>query len=168
AIPKSAFGFDDKKKDHQPKINFGIDDKDDNSDTGMIDNYCKGNFKKPEEDDEDKKGRDTENRNFFKGAVENHMPRSISKDLGLDSLKGISEDDQKSNETPNDDGDIVFLDPSAKDKIDTFDPYIVFLDPSAKDKIDTFDPSIFLKGLLSDGKLTDDDKDNHDDDKKRF
>ena len=150
AIPKSAFGFDDKKKDHQPKINFGIDDKDDNSDTGMIDNYFKGNFKKPEEDDEDEKWGNTENRNFFKGAVENHMPRSISKDLGLDSLKGISEDDQKSNETPNDDGDIVLL------------------DPSAKDKIDTFDPSIFLKGLLSDGKLTDDDKDNHDDDKKRF
>lgn len=148
AIPKSAFGFDDKKKDHQPKINFGIDDKDDNSDTGMIDNYFKGNFKKPEEDDEDEKWGNTENRNFFKGAVENHMPRSISKDLGLDSLKGISEDDQKSNETPNDDGDIVLL------------------DPSAKDKIDTFDPSIFLKGLFSDGKLTDDDKDNHDDDKK--
>lgn len=145
AIPKSAFGFDDKKKDHQPKINFGIDDKDDNSDTGMIDNYFKGNFKKPEEDDEDEKWGNTENRNFFKDAVENHMPRSISKDLGLDSLKGISEDDQKSNETPNDDGDIVFL------------------DPSAKDKIDTFDPSIFL---ISDDKLTDDDKDNHDDDKK--
>lgn len=145
AIPKSAFGFDDKKKDHQPKINFGIDDKDDNSDTGMIDNYFKGNFKKPEEDDEDEKWGNTENRNFFKGAVENHMPRSISKDLGLDSLKGISEDDQKSNETPNDDGDIVLL------------------DPSAKDKIDTFDPSIFL---ISDDKLTDDDKDNHDDDKK--
>lgn len=145
AIPKSAFGFDDKKKDHQPKINFGIDDKDDNSDTGMIDNYFKGNFKKPEEDDEDEKWGNTENRNFFKGAVGNDMPRSISKDLGLDSLKGISEDDQKSNETPNDDGDIVFL------------------DPSAKDKIDTFDPSIFL---ISDDKLTDDDKDNHDDDKK--
>lgn len=145
AIPKSAFGFDDKKKDHQPKINFGIDDKDDNSDTGMIDNYFKENFKKPEEDDEDEKWENTENRNFFKGAVENHIPRSISKDLGLDSLKGISEDDQKSNETPNDDGDIVFL------------------DPSAKDKIDTFDPSIFL---ISDDKLTDDDKDNHDDDKK--
>ena len=78
------------------------------------------------------------------------MPRSISKDLGLDSLKGISEDDQKSNETPNDDDEIVFL------------------DPSAKDKIDTFDPSIFLKDLLSDGKLTDDDKDNHDDHKKGF
>lgn len=151
-IPKSAFGFDDKKKDHQPKINFGIDDKDDNSDTGMIDNYFKGNFKKPEEDDEDEKWGNTENRNFFKDAVGSHMPRSISKDLGLDSLKGISEDDQKSNETPNDDGDIVLLDPSAKDKIDTFDH--------------TFDPSIFLKGLLSNGKLTDDDKDNHDDDKK--
>lgn len=149
AIPKSAFGFDDKKEDHQPKINFGIDDKDNNSDTGMIDNYFKGNFKKPEEDDEDEKWGNTENRNFFKGAVENHMPRSISKDLGLDSLKGISEDDQKSNETPNDDGDIVLL------------------DPSAKDKIDTFDPSIFLKGLLSDSKITDD-KDNHDDDKKGF
>lgn len=148
AIPKFSFGFDDKKKDHQPKINFEIDDKDDNSDTGMIDNYFKGNFKKPEEDDEDEKWGNTENRNFFKGAVENHMPRSISKDLGLDSLKGISEDTQESDETPNDDGDIVFL------------------DPSAKDKIDTFDPSIFLKGLLSDGKLTDDDKDNHDDDKK--
>ena len=145
AIPKSAFGFDDKKEDHQPKINFGIDDKDNNSDTGMIDNYFKGNFKKPEEDDEDEKWGNTENRDFFKGAVENHMPRSISKDLGLDSLKGISEDDQKSNETPNDDGDIVLL------------------DPSAKDKIDTFDPSIFL---ISDDKLTDDDKDNHDDDKK--
>lgn len=152
AIPKSAFGFDDKKKDHQPnlpKINFGIDDKDDNSDTDVIDNYFKGNFKKPEEDDEDEKWGNTENRNFFKDAVENHMPRSISKDLGLDSLKGISEDNQKSDETPNDDGDIVFL------------------DPSAKDKIDTFDPSIFLIGLLSDGKLTDD-KDNHDDDKKGF
>lgn len=147
AIPKSAFGFDDKKKDHQPKINFGIDDKDDNSDTGMIDNYFKGNFKKPEEDDEDEKWGNTENRNFFKDAVGSHMPRSISKDLGLDSLKGISEDDQKSNETPNDDGDIVLL------------------DPSAKDKIDTFDPSIFL---ISDDKLTDDDKDNHDDDKKGF
>lgn len=159
-IPKSAFGFDDKKKDHQPKINFGIDDKDDNSDTGMIDNYFKGNFKKPEEDDEDKKGRDTENRNFFKGAVGNDMPRSISKDLGLDNLKGISEDDQKSNETPNDDDEIVFLDPSSKDKIDTFDP--------SKDKIDTFGSSIFLKDLLSDGKLTDDDKDNHDDDKKEL
>lgn len=145
-IPKFSFGLDDKKKaDHQPKINFRIDDKDDNSNTDMIDNYFKGNFKKLEEDDEDKKGRDTENRNFFKGAVGNDMPRSISKDLGLDSLKGISEDDQKSNETPNDDGDIVFL------------------DPSAKDKIDTFDPSIFL---ISDDKLTDDDKDNHDDDKK--
>lgn len=150
AIPKSAFGFDDKKKDHQPKINFGIDDKDDNSNTGMIDNYFKGNFKKPEEDDEDEKWGNTENRNFFKGAVGNDMPRSISKDLGLDSLKGISEDDQKSNETPNDDDEIVFL------------------DPSAKDKIDTFDPSIFLKDLLSDGKLTDDDKDNHDDHKKGF
>lgn len=150
AIPKSAFGFDDKKEDHQPKINFGIDDKDDNSNTDVIDNYFKGNFKKPEEDDEDEKWGNTENRNFFKDAVGSHMPRSISKDLGLDSLKGISEDDQKSNETPNDDGDIVLL------------------DPSAKDKIDTFDPSIFLKGLLSDGKLTDDDKDNHDDDKKRF
>lgn len=145
-IPKFSFGLDDKKKaDHQPKINFRIDDKDDNPNTDMIDNYFKGNFKKLEEDDEDKKGRDTENRNFFKGTVGNNMPRSISKDLGLDSLKGISEDDQKSNETPNDDGDIVFL------------------DPSAKDKIDTFDPSIFL---ISDDKLTDDDKDNHDDDKK--
>lgn len=151
AIPKSSFGLDDKKKaDHQPKINFRIDDKGDNSNTDMIDNYFKGNFKKLEEDDDDKKGRDTENRNFFKGAVGNNMPRSISKDLGLDSLKGISEDDQKSNETPNDDDEIVFL------------------DPSAKDKIDTFDPSIFLKDLLSDGKLTDDDKDNHDDDKKGF
>ena len=116
----------------------------------MIDNYFKGNFKKPEEDNEDKKGKNTENRNFFKDALENNMPRSISKDLGLDNLKGISEDDQKSNETPNDDDEIVFL------------------DPSAKDKIDTFDPSIFLKDLLSDGKLTDDDKDNHDDDKKGF
>lgn len=150
-IPKFSFGLDDKKKaDHQPKINFRIDDKDDNPNTDMIDNYFKGNFKKLEEDDEDKKGRDTENRNFFKGAVGNDMPRSISKDLGLDSLKGISEDDQKSNETPNDDDEIVFL------------------DPSAKDKIDTFDPSIFLKDLLSDGKLTDDDKDNHDDHKKGF
>ena len=150
-IPKFSFGLDDKKKaDHQPKINFRIDDKDDNSNTDMIDNYFKGNFKKLEEDDEDKKGRDTENRNFFKGAVGNDMPRSISKDLGLDSLKGISEDDQKSNETPNDDDEIVFF------------------DPSAKDKIDTFDPSIFLKDLLSDGKLTDDDKDNHDDHKKGF
>lgn len=145
AIPKFSFGLDDKKKDHQPKINFGIDDKDDNSNTGMIDNYFKGNFKKPEEDDEDEKWGNTENRNFFKDVVESHMPRSISKDLGLDSLKGISEDDQKSNETPNDDDEIVFL------------------DPSAKDKIDTFDPSIFL---ISDDKLTDDDKDNHDDDKK--
>ena len=110
----------------------------------MIDNYFKGNFKKPEEDDEDEKWGNTENRNFFKDVVESHMPRSISKDLGLDSLKGISEDDQKSNETPNDDDEIVFLDPSAKDKKGT----------------------IFLKDLLSDGKLTDDDKDNHDDDKK--
>ena len=125
-----------------PKFSFGLDD---NSNTDMIDNYFKGNFKKPEEDDEDEKWGNTENRNFFKGAVENHMPRSISKDLGLDNLKGISEDDQKSNETPNDDDEIVFL------------------DPSAKDKIDTFDPSIFL---ISDDKLTDDDKDNHDDDKK--
>lgn len=150
-IPKFSFGLDDKKKaDHQPKINFRIDDKDDNSNTDMIDNYFKGNFKKPEEDNENKKGRDTENRNFFKDALENNMPRSISKDLGLDNLKGISEDDQKSNETPNDDDEIVFL------------------DPSAKDKIDTFDPSIFLKDLLSDGKLTDDDKDNHDDHKKGF
>ena len=146
AIPKFSFGLDDKKKaDYQPKINFGIDDKDDNSNTDMIDNYFKGNFKKPEEDDEDEKWGNTENRNFFKDALENNMPRSISKDLGLDSLKGISEDDQKSNETPNDDDEIVFL------------------DPSAKDKIDTFDPSIFL---ISDDKLTDDDKDNHDDDKK--
>ena len=151
AIPKFSFGLDDKKKaDHQPKINFRIDDKDDNSNTDMIDNYFKVNFKKPEEDNEDKKGKNTENRNFFKDALENNMPRSISKDLGLDNLKGISEDDQKSNETPNDDDEIVFL------------------DPSAKDKIDTFDPSIFLKDLLSDGKLTDDDKDNHDDDKKGF
>ena len=152
-IPKFSFGLDDKKKkDHQPKINFEIDDKDDNSNTDMIDNYFKkGNFKKPEEDNEDKKGKNTENRNFFKGAVGNHMPRSISKDLGLDSLKGISEDDQKSNETPND---------NDNDKI-------IFLDPSAKDKIDSFDPFIFLKDLFSDGKLTDD-KDNHDDDKKGF
>ena len=104
-IPKFSFGLDDKKKkDHQPKINFEIDDKDDNSNTDMIDKYFKkGNFKKPEEGNEDKKEKNTENRNFFKGAVGNHMPRSISKDLGLDSLKGISEDDQKSNETPNDD-----------------------------------------------------------------
>lgn len=80
-----------------------------------------------------------------------NLPRDIYR---FDGLKGktINQEKEDKNATADED-----------DQTPSTDKGVIVFDPSAVNGIGSFDPSGLFRCLLSDGKLTDDDDENHDD-----